>query len=328
MKKAIIYSAILCVVSWIIALVFHLTTGYTGPETDIEAVAKYQTFGMTYMWLPAIMAFIMQAIGGQLGITRPHATRIKIALKNNNLIKFRPRWSWLVAILLVPAMVGLSIVISSLFAEVTSMSEGTLALMKANGMEEVPAEVLTQLNAVPEWVMLLSTVLSSLIAGVTINALFAFGEEYGWRCYLVDVLRGERFWRAAPFIGAVWGIWHAPLILMGHNYPNDRVAGIFMMVAFCILGGIIELYFVCKSGTVWPAVFIHGTINALAGLCLIMVPGGNALLTGMTGVAGFAAMAMVIAALYLYDCHISRERIFTSTLGASLERHRTTTSES
>lgn len=327
MKKAIIYSAILCVVSWIMALVFHLTTGYTGPETGIEAVAKYQTFGMIYMWLPAIMAFIMQAIGGQLGITRPHATRIKIALKNNNLIKFRPRWSWLVAILLVPAMVGLSIVISSLFAEVTSMSEGTLALMKANGMEEVPAEVLTQLNAVPEWVMMLSTVLSSLIAGVTINALFAFGEEYGWRCYLVDTLRGERFWRAAPFIGAVWGIWHAPLILMGHNYPNDRVAGIFMMVAFCILGGIIELYFVCKSGTVWPAVFIHGTINALAGLCLIMVPGGNALLTGMTGVAGFAAMAMVIAGLYLYDRHISRERIFASTLGASLERHCTTTSE-
>lgn len=328
MKKAITYSAVLCAVSWIVALIFHLTTGYTGPESGIEAQAKYQTFATIYMWFPAIVALIMQAIGGQLAVTRPHATRIKIVPKNNSLTKFRPRWSWLVAILLVPAMVGLTIAISSLFAEVTTMSEGTIALMKANGMEEVPAEVTAQLNAVPEWIMLLSTMLSALIAGVTINALFAFGEEYGWRCYLVDALRGKGFWCAALFIGFVWGIWHAPLILMGHNYPNDRVVGIFMMIAFCILGGIVELYFVCKSGTMWPAVFFHGTINALAGLCVIMIPNGSRLLTGMTGVAGFAAMAIVIAGLYLYDRYISGERIFSSTLGTSLKRHSGPTTES
>lgn len=312
MKKAITYSAVLCAVSWIVALIFHLTTGYTGPESGIEAQAKYQTFATIYMWFPAIVALIMQAIGGQLAITRPHATRIKIVPKNNSLTKFRPRWSWLVAILLVPAMVGLTIAISSLFAEVTTMSEGTIALMKANGMEEVPAEVTAQLNAVPEWIMLLSTMLSALIAGVTINALFAFGEEYGWRCYMVKALGGRKFLSSALLIGFVWGIWHAPMILMGHNYPDARVAGVAMMVLFCILGGIIELYFVLKSGSMWAAVFIHGTINALAGMSVLMYPGSSALLTGMTGVAGMMAMVVVIALLYLYDR--SHDRIFHSTL--------------
>ena len=79
-----------------------------------------------------------------------------------------------------------------------------------------------------------------------------------------------------------------------------------------------ELYFTCKSGSVWAAVFIHGTINALAGLGLLMIPDGNTMITGMTGMAGFLALAIIIAALYLYDYH--HDRIFHSTLGASLSR--------
>ena len=135
---------------------------------------------------------------------------------------------------------------------------------------------------------------------------------------MVGALKGTKFLPASALIGLVWGIWHFPLILMGHNGYPDRTLGILMMVIFCILGGIVELYFVCKSGTVWPAVFIHGTINALAGLGVLMIPGGTAFLTGMTGVAGFLAFAVAIVAIYLYDSR--HERIFRTTLGASLNR--------
>lgn len=312
MKKAIIYSAVLCGVSWIAALIFHLATGYTGPESGVEAAVKFRTLAMVYMFLPAIVALIFQAVGGELSIVRRHATRIQVVPTNNSLLKFRPRWSWLVAILTTVAMVALSLLFSALFADFSTIKEATIDLIIAQGIDNVPAEQIAQVEAMPEWIMVLSTVLSGIFAGVTINALFAFGEEYGWRCYMVKALGGRKFLTAALLIGFVWGIWHAPLILMGHNYPDARVAGVAMMVLFCILGGIIELYFVLKSGSVWVAAFIHGTINALAGMGVLMYPGSSTLLTGMTGVAGMMAMVIVIVFLYLYDR--SHERIFHSTL--------------
>ena len=69
----------------------------------------------------------------------------------------------------------------------------------------------------PAAMMIVMVLFSGLIAGVTINAVAAFGEEYGWRNYLVGALRDVKFPKAALFIGVVWGIWHFPLILMGHN---------------------------------------------------------------------------------------------------------------
>ena len=51
MKKALIYSAAVCGVSWLAALAFYLTTGYSGTSaTNVEAAAKFQTFGMLYMF--------------------------------------------------------------------------------------------------------------------------------------------------------------------------------------------------------------------------------------------------------------------------------------
>lgn len=321
MKKALLYAAAVCGISWLAALIFHLITGYSGTDAGIEATLAFQEFGMVYMFLPALVALILQIIDGKAKVVRPHSLRMKLTIDNSPLQKFRPRWSWLVAILLVPAVVALSILISGLFAEVVPMTEGAIALMTSQFGGELPAEAMEELNKIPAEAMLPVTLLSGLLAGVTINAFFAFGEEYGWRLYMVDALRGKRFLPAALFIGAVWGIWHAPLILMGHNgYPN-RPIGVLMMVLFCLLAGVIELYFVCKSGTVWPAVFFHGTINALAGLGVLMIPSGNALLTGMTGLAGALALVVVIALLYLYDSYVSREEIFSSTLGHSLSRH-------
>lgn len=310
MKKALIFSVAVCGISWIAALTFHLTTGYTGPESGLESAAAYQKFAMLYMFLPMIVALILQAIDGKLTIHRPHKSRIQLKVKDNTMTQFHLRWSWLVAILIVPVVVALSILFSALFAEVVSPIDGTLALMQANGISELPAEM----GRINDGIYILTTLISGLIAGSTINAIFAFGEEYGWRLYMVEALRGKSFLSSALFIGTIWGIWHAPLILMGHNgYPN-RWLGIVMMVLFCILSGIVELYFVRKSGTVWPAALFHGTINALAGLSVLMIPSGNTLLTGVTGVAGLMALSVVIAALYLYDRYISRERIFSDLL--------------
>lgn len=322
MKKALIYTASVLGTSWLVALVFHLVTGYNGDTTNLDGLMKFQTFGTVYMFLPLIVAAILQLISGEAKMVRKGATRYRLSTPHNPIFKFRPRWSWLVAVAIVPLTVGLSILFSGLFAEVMPMKEGMMTMYASMGIDlsAMPEKDLAILNSLPSWVMLLGTVVSGLLAGVTINALFAYGEEYGWRGYMVNALKGTKFLPAALLIGFVWGIWHAPMILMGHNnYPNPAW-GVAMMILFCLLAGVVELYFVCKSGSVWSAVFIHGTINALAGLGVLMVPTGNTFLTGMTGVAGMMALLVVIAGIFIYDRFISREKLLCHTLGSSLAR--------
>jgi membrane protease YdiL (CAAX protease family) len=177
-----------------------------------------------------------------------------------------------------------------------------------------------QMGQMPAYLMVIIAMVSGLVAGITINAIVAFGEEYGWRNYLVGALREVKFWKAALFIGIVWGIWHFPLILMGHNYPNEPRWGVLLMVVMCILLGVIELYFVLKSKSMVVAAIMHGTFNAVSGLVIYFTLGGNDFLNGMTGLSGFIVMAVTILCIWIYDKYVSKENLCSMTLGDSLGR--------
>lgn len=71
-------------------------------------------------------------------------------------------------------------------------------------------------------------------AGFTINGLFAFGEEYGWRGVLMDELRPLGTARANVLTGILWGLWHAPIILLGFNYGQQRILGVLTMAIAAI----------------------------------------------------------------------------------------------
>ena len=160
------------------------------------------------------------------------------------------------------------------------------------------------------------TLLSGMLAGVTINALFAFGEEVGWRGYLLKQFKGKSFLSTSVIIGIIWGLWHAPLILMGHNYPQHPQWGVLLMVVVCILMSFIIQYFRVKSGSVIVAAILHGTCNAVAGTTMIFVglDRFNDLLDGSCGLAGMLALLVVAIALFLFDRYVTRDRICTSPL--------------
>jgi membrane protease YdiL (CAAX protease family) len=156
---------------------------------------------------------------------------------------------------------------------------------------------------------------SALIAGCTINALFAFGEELGWRGYLLKALQDKKLLPASLIIGVVWGLWHFPLILLGHNYPQHPVIGVGMMVIFCILLTPVMIYIVIKSKSVITAAIFHGCFNAIAGIGILYLVGGSDLTNGTTGLAGFTAMLIINLLFYAYDKYITKENIFTSVIG-------------
>jgi membrane protease YdiL (CAAX protease family) len=157
----------------------------------------------------------------------------------------------------------------------------------------------------PFWI----TLGQGLIAGATINAIAGFGEELGWRGFLFRKLGHLSFLKASLIIGLIWGIWHAPIILMGHNYPQHPVAGVFMMIIWCVLLSPLFLYFRIKSNSVIQSAIMHGTLNATYGLSILLIKGGNDLTTGMTGIPGFFTLLIAISVIYIYDRLISKEKI-------------------
>lgn len=254
------------------------------------------------------------ALGLQIMTCRK--THVRVSLRETGLLRFNIKSSWLVAWILPIVIVLMTIVVNSLFPDVEIKKDLT-DLVPMDQVDEEQMGIVGMMMK-PAF-MTVITIISGLFAGATINALYAFGEEYGWRNYLVDALREKKFVFASIFIGVVWGIWHFPLILLGHNYPQHNVIGVFMMVICCVLLSFIETYFVLKAKSVYPAAIFHGTINAVAGLNVILIKGGNDLINGAAGLSGFIVMAITIFVIYLFDKYVCKDNIFTKTIGEVLD---------
>ncbi|NMA68341.1 MAG: CPBP family intramembrane metalloprotease [Desulfitobacterium sp.] len=153
--------------------------------------------------------------------------------------------------------------------------------------------------------LLLITSLQIVLVGPVINIIPTLGEEIGWRGYLLPKLRELFSDRAALLIsGVIWGFWHLPVIVMGHNYGLEYIGypwlGILGMIFFCVSAGIIEGYATIKFNSVIPAAMIHSTINAGAALPMFLaLPGYNPLLgPAITGFIG--GLPMFLLALILF----------------------------
>ena len=300
MKKAIRYSIVVCLVSWAFAafMIFGLNV-----KNILDNPMMYTVCTSLYMLLPLITAVVIQKID-------------KEKLASTNLFNFKINWSWVVAWTLPVVLVLLTIFVNALLPDVVINTDMSSMIPLDKIPEEQKELFVKLLNPI---VLTIVTVIAGLCAGLTINAVFAFGEEYGWRNYLVSALKEKKFICASVFIGIVWGIWHFPLILLGHNYPQHSVAGVFMMVVFCVLASFIETYFVLKTKSVFTAAIFHGTINAVAGLNITLIKGGNDLLNGLTGLSGFFVMAIVVTIIYVIDKYVLKDNIFTKTIGEVLE---------
>jgi len=121
------------------------------------------------------------------------------------------------------------------------------------------------------------------------NAIPAFGEEIGWRGWLLVALRPAGIWPAMLLSGAIWGVWHAPVILLGHNFNQPNIWGLGLMVIGSMVWGVFFSWLRLRSGSVWPAVIGHGALNASGGLVLLLTAADSSMemaLVNPLGVSG------------------------------------------
>jgi membrane protease YdiL (CAAX protease family) len=151
-------------------------------------------------------------------------------------------------------------------------------------------------------VVLALVVAGGIIAGGSINLLFALGEEIGWRGLAYKRLERHGVHARNMLTGFAWGLWHAPLILMGHNFPGEPVAGVFMMVLFCIALSYPMDWLRKHSNTVLAPAAFHGMINGSAAGLMLFVNAGHELIGSVVGLAGLLA----VLAVYLLQNLLSR----------------------
>ena len=241
-----------------------------------------------FMFLPALVALIVRRLSGD---------RSGMFLLPN--IKGTRR-QYLMAALLpgVLTMAGAALYFL-LFPGDLDLSMGYMSeLLALSGQAaEVPAVTLPQVIGA-------GLVLTLIAPLVLVNHIAAFGEELGWRGYLLPMLiEGLGESRAVLLNGVLWGIAHAPLVCFGLNYtgecPGAPFTGILMMVVFATVLGVFMSYLTLRSGSIWPACIAHGAVNAVREAPLLICAAGyNALLgpkpSGIIGMAGFIVLGGVL----------------------------------
>jgi uncharacterized protein len=162
-------------------------------------------------------------------------------------------------------------------------------------------EKLQQISAPITPLILFVGILMVYIAGFTFNLPFTLGEELGWRGLMQTETRHWGFWKSNLFIGSIWGLWYGPLILMGYNFPHYPLAGIAVMVLFCISLSFIQSYIRFKTKTVFGSAAFHGMINSSSGMTLLLVVSPNELFGNIAGIAGVAGVLLLLAYILLFD---------------------------
>ncbi|MGP4017940.1 lysostaphin resistance A-like protein [Saccharopolyspora sp. 5N708] len=191
------------------------------------------------------------------------------------------------------------IVLFSAVAVAVSAALGLLAV-DLDGFSLVRQGLAGQSLPISAEILVLLQVIVVVFVAPLINSVLAFGEEWGWRGWLVPRLTEFGTWRALWLSGLIWGVWHAPLTLLGYNYPQLGPWAAPMFTGFCVIFGVVMGWLRLHSGSVWPPVLAHGAFNAVGGLPLLLGSAAeppNPVIAGSFGLVGWVLMALVAALL-------------------------------
>ena len=211
-------------------------------------------------------------------------------------VKWTPNWWWVGAWAAALAIGAVSVVASVLLGgrSFTDPGAQTIAMVAAQGGD------VAQMRTMPYLGLIL--IAASVVPGPLINALIlTFSEELGWRGYLHSLWRPAGFWRASLATGAIWGFWHAPAILLyGLNYPENREIGVAIFVVFCTMLAPLMTLIRDKGRSVIAPGIAHGTFNALGGVTILAVSNPVFPWSGIVGIGGFVALAIMLALIALF----------------------------
>jgi uncharacterized protein len=309
LKKIILFLLIAFGISWTSAGILYAAGIEYGKGVSVIVVATF------YMMAPALAAIIVQKV------------IYKQPLKELGLDFKRTKWKGLFWLPLIQFLFcAFYVIVILVFGNLLkiesfgfySFDQGLFdqrmhEIMVASGTENLPQ------IPIPPAALLAVTIASSILIGGIVNGIFTFGEELGWRGFLYNETKRLGFWKSNLLIGTIWGFWHAPIILQGHNYPEHPVYGIFMMIPLSIALGFIMSWLRLRTNSVLAPALFHGMVNASGSGLLMLCYEYNDLVGSIAGVAGFIGCMLIVFLILIFD----RKRInnFSSEENNTLETY-------
>ena len=263
------------IIAFTLAWAFFLLPLALGQPGSTTRLIGTQVLWSLAMWAPGLGAIIATrwVAGEKLG-----------TLNLRRLGDWRAYlWAWL----LFPVLAFATGLLTWAFGAGTLDTQFTLikeSLAAAPGGELIPAGLIVLIQ-----------IAVALTIGPLFNTIFALGEELGWRGFLLPRLLPLGQWRAIGLSGIIWGVWHAPAILQGHNYPSQPVIGVLLMVVFCLLVGAILSWLYLRTRSPWAPALAHGSLNAIAGLPMLFLSGVDITIGGtLASLIGWIPLALFV----------------------------------
>ncbi len=270
-----------CGLAWLVAAPLWAGDGLSSPLFTVLAAVT--------MWTPAVAVLVATLL-----LRVPARDRLRAL----GVWPLRPARRTL-------GLTAVGLVVPIAVVAATTLVAGALGLVDLDlvGFSGFAAQLEATLpagTALPPVALLVVAQLLAIPLGALVNSLLALGEEIGWRGWLLPALLPLGTWPALLVSGAVWGLWHAPLILLGYNFGRTDVVGVLLMVGGCVAWGVVLGWLRLRSGSLWPAVVAHGSLNAVGGLVALLVAAGEApdmAVVGPLGLVGWGVLAVVAVVL-------------------------------
>jgi uncharacterized protein len=284
-RRIIIFLSFAFGIAWITGLIIYLTGGLVNSPQIVPGISLALVLLATaYMWAPAVGNILTRLVtreGWKDTGLRPH---------------FKKGWPYWLAGWFLPAV--LTVFGAALFfVFFPQYFDSSLALVQKQ-MAAAPA-----LSALSPWLFVVVQLVAGVLISPIANSLATFGEEFGWRGYLLPKLMPLGGRKAMLLIGLIWGVWHWPVIFMGYEYgfkyPGYPWIGPLVFIWFTLSLGIFQGWLTLRSKSIWPAVIGHAAVNGIAAAAVLVTTGQpNPLLgplpVGIIGSLGFALMAIAI----------------------------------
>ncbi len=274
-------------IAWLTGLVIYLTGGLTGSpvlSSQSGLTLALLLMATTYMWAPALAHVLTRLVtreGWRNVYLRP---------------KLKRGWPFWLLLWFLP---GLLIILGAalyylVFPSHYDPSLSTVTLLFQQRGLPAPANL---------WGYVLSETIVGLVVSALINLPATFGEEFGWRAYLLPKLMPLGGRKAMLLLGVIWGVWHWPVIFMGYeygfNYPGYPWLGPLLFLLFTTGVGTLLGWATIRSGSMWPAALGHGATNGMAQIGIFFTQGAPDPLVGPLPVGIIAMLPFLAVAVAL-----------------------------
>lgn len=145
-------------------------------------------------------------------------------------------------------------------------------------------------------------VLLFVVAGMLQSLLSATGEELGWRGFLVPTLaRTMSFGRLSLLSGAIWALWHMPLIIFAdYNGGTPTWYSVICFAVMVVALGVPFAWLRLRSGSVWPAAILHASHNLFVQGFFDRVTVDTGPTKWLTGEFGAALALAIVATAWIF----------------------------